>query len=110
MKLSPPIARAIGEATERLVDEGRVDVTYEVAMRDVMVSEPVGTFGVEDISGIPWIEIDFPSDLLRAEQHILPRLSETFPESGAAWFSHSQGGDTAWPRNTGSASTSAAPR
>ena len=30
MKLSPPIARAIGEATERLVDEGRVDVTYEV--------------------------------------------------------------------------------
>ncbi|MCP5373228.1 MAG: phosphocholine cytidylyltransferase family protein [Hyphomicrobiales bacterium] len=84
MKLSPDIARAVGEATERCVDQGRLEVTYEVAMREVMLSHPRGTFGVEDITGVPWIEIDFPSDLWRAEQHVLPRLSERYPETGAA--------------------------
>ena len=31
-------------------------------------------FGFEDISGLPWIEIDFPEDVQRAETAVLPNL------------------------------------
>ena len=44
-------------------------------MRKVLVSETLGTFGYEDISDLPWIEIDFPADLMRAQKHIFPRIS-----------------------------------
>ena len=49
-----------------------MEVTYEEAMGAVVRAEPPGTFGYEDISGLPWIEIDFPADLLRAQTIILP--------------------------------------
>ncbi len=74
LTMTPEIAARMADAAQALVDEARMGVTYEVAMRDVLVSEPPGTFGVEDITGIPWIEIDFPADLLRAEKKILPRI------------------------------------
>ena len=32
--------------------------------------------GVEDVSGLPWLEIDFPEDLIRAEQQVLPLIHE----------------------------------
>jgi choline kinase len=76
MRMSPRIAARIADATDDFIDRGVVGVTYEEAMRAVLVSEPPGTFGYEDVSGIPWIEIDYPSDLLRAEKIILPRLQE----------------------------------
>ena len=31
-------------------------------------------FGFEDVTGLPWIEIDFPEDVERAESDILPKL------------------------------------
>ena len=31
-------------------------------------------FGFEDVTGLPWIEIDFPEDVKRAETEVLPRL------------------------------------
>jgi choline kinase len=33
-------------------------------------------FGVEDVTGLPWIELDFPEDLGRARNEILPRIRE----------------------------------
>ncbi len=36
------------------------------------------------MTGLPWIEIDFPSDLLRAERTILPRLSRAVTEDEEA--------------------------
>ncbi len=77
MKMSPDIAHKVADACDVLMDEARLEVTYEEAMRAVIKNEPPGTFGFEDITDIPWIEIDFPADLLRAEKHILPRLSES---------------------------------
>jgi choline kinase len=47
----------------------------------VLKSEPAGTFAYEDITGIPWIEIDFPSDLLRAEKIVYPLVSEFDPDA-----------------------------
>ena len=51
---------------------GRADVIYEQAMRDVILA--ADAFGFEDVTGLPWIEIDFPEDLERAHGEILPRL------------------------------------
>ncbi|MDP6786377.1 MAG: phosphocholine cytidylyltransferase family protein [Rhodospirillales bacterium] len=74
LRLSPRVAARVADATETYIERGEIGVTYEEAVRDVLVDEPPGTFGYEDITGIPWIEIDFPSDLLRAEKQILPRI------------------------------------
>lgn len=35
---------------------------------------PHGTFAFEDITGIPWIEIDFAAEIERARNEILPRI------------------------------------
>jgi len=32
--------------------------------------------GYEKVGGQPWIEIDFPGDVARAEREILPRITE----------------------------------
>jgi choline kinase len=57
------------------VDEGRTNVEYEEAIRDLILSEPE-RFGAEDISDLPWTEIDFDADVLRALNEILPQLEE----------------------------------
>lgn len=80
LRMSPGIAAKVAASTRAYIDDGKLDVTYEEAMRDVLVSEPAGTFGYEDITGIPWIEIDYPSDLLRAEKIILPLVTEFVSE------------------------------
>jgi len=75
MRMTPEIATKVGKATEAFIDEARLELTYEEAIRRVVVSEPPGTFGIEDITGIPWIEIDFPEDLELAKTEILPKLA-----------------------------------
>ncbi len=49
---------------------------YDEALRDLLLSEPPGTFGFEDVTGLPWIEIDFVEDVERARAQVLPRLVE----------------------------------
>ena len=73
-RFSPAVAAKIAVALERYVEAGRLDDMYEDAFRDVLLEEAPGTFGVEDITGLPWVEIDFPEDLARAEREIFPRL------------------------------------
>ena len=68
------IAAKIAQATARIVEAGRRDAIYEDAFREVVVAEPPGSFGVEDITGLPWVEIDFPEDLEKAETEVLPSL------------------------------------
>ncbi len=74
-RFSPEIAaKTIGEA-ERIIASGRRDTIYEDAMRNILIDEPPGSFGVEDITGLPWVEIDFPEDLERAHREIFPSLA-----------------------------------
>ena len=68
------VAAKIARAAARIVAAGRRDALYEDAFRDVVVAEPPGTFGVEDVTGLPWVEIDFPEDLEKAESEIYSRL------------------------------------
>jgi choline kinase len=74
LKLTPEMARRVPGAAEPYIRKAESGVIYEPSFRDLLLSEPEGSFGVEDITGLPWIEIDFEEDLVRAESEILPRL------------------------------------
>ena len=63
------------DATSAYVEAGQAMLAYEPAMREVMLSSDT-RFAIEDVSDLPWIEIDFPEDLERAGREILPRLVE----------------------------------
>jgi choline kinase len=73
-RLSEETAGALVTAAGRLIEAGRDGEYFEEALRDVLIASPAGTFGVEDVSGLPWIEIDFPADVERAERAVLPLL------------------------------------
>ncbi|MGZ9106647.1 MAG: hypothetical protein ACXW3M_12765 [Rhodoplanes sp.] len=62
--------------TERFLVADRHEEPYEPAVREMLLSGPPDRFGVEDITGLPWIEIDTPEDLRRAREKILPALGE----------------------------------
>ena len=57
------------------VADGRREQPHEEALRDLALAGDV-QIGVEDITGLPWLEIDFPEDLVRAQQKILPLIDD----------------------------------
>ncbi len=59
--------------------EGLDDAPHEEALRNVLLADP-GSFGFEDVTGLPWIEIDFPEDVVRAKGEILPAIRKDFPD------------------------------
>ena len=80
-RFSPEIAaQTIGEA-QRIVAARQREAIYEDAIRNVLLDAPSGSFGVEDITGLPWVEIDFPEDLERAHREVFPSLAG--PEAAA---------------------------
>ena len=48
---------------------------YEEAIRDLILEGPQ-RFGAEDVGDLPWTEIDFPDDVVRAREIILPQLTD----------------------------------
>lgn len=74
MKVSPETGPLIAASLENYIEGGQLMSTYEEAIRDVIVGGPTGVFAIVDISDLDWIEIDFPEDLERAREVILPKL------------------------------------
>jgi choline kinase len=72
-RFSAETAARLALAIQQYVDRGRVDVIYEKPIQDVIL-QAADLFGFEDVTGLPWIEIDFPEDLRRAHTEVLPRL------------------------------------
>ena len=68
-------AQRLARATEDYVTNRRREEPYEEVIRDLLLQTPE-QFGYEDITGFPWIEIDFPEDLQRAQKDILPKLKK----------------------------------
>jgi choline kinase len=66
-------ARRLTEIVAAYVARGASDMPHEEAVRDLL-RERDHAFDVADVTGLPWIEIDFPNDMARAEQEILPEL------------------------------------
>ena len=74
-RISPETARALAERADAYVADGRAHMEYEEPLRDVMLAG--GSFGFEDVTGLPWTEIDFSEDVRRATDEVLPQLLET---------------------------------
>jgi choline kinase len=66
-------ARRLAEIAAGYVARGASDMPHEEAVRD-LIRERDHAFDVADVTGLPWIEIDFPKDVARAEREILPEL------------------------------------
>lgn len=58
---------------EDYLDRQQRDAPHEELIRDCLLEYPQ-RFSFEDITGLPWLEIDFPEDIIRAERDILPRI------------------------------------
>ena len=72
-KFSPMMAALLADRCERRMAEGQASTEYEEAIRDLIL-ENGNAFHACDVSDLPWTEIDFPEDLARAREEILPRL------------------------------------
>ena len=72
-RFTPAAAAELAGRTEDYVANGRRALEYEEPIRDMMQAAPPGLFGYEDITGLPWTEIDFPEDVAKASG-LLPRL------------------------------------
>ena len=78
-KLGEATARRLVAATRRYIETGQTGEYYDEALRDLLIADPPGRFGFEDVTGLPWTEIDFPADLARAQDVVLPRLEPAAP-------------------------------
>jgi choline kinase len=73
LRLSGQDAPKLLKSVEQRMTQGLLDMEYEDALRAFFQSTPVG---VEKIGGLSWTEIDFPEDVVHAQNDVLPKLSE----------------------------------
>jgi len=66
-------ARRLAALVAGYVDSGRAHMPHEEALRD-FIREGSHAMEVADITGAPWIEIDYAADVARATQEVLPQL------------------------------------
>ena len=78
-RLGPEYAAVISAECARFNAEGLGDAPHEEALRNVLLQHP-HRFGFEDVSGLPWIEIDFPEDVVRANTEVLPAIRRDYPK------------------------------
>jgi choline kinase len=74
-RFSAAVARELADRSEDYVVTGRRMMEYEEPIRDMIIASAADRFGYEDISGLPWTEIDFPADVVKARA----LLSELLP-------------------------------
>lgn len=72
-KFDSATGSCLGERIDAYLAKNENDTPYEEAIRDCILMRP-DRFGYEDISGLAWIEIDFPEDIIRARDEILPNI------------------------------------
>jgi len=73
-------ARRLAEIVKDYVDSGRANMPHEEAVRDLLLEslqQRSHQFDTADVTGAPWIEIDFPGDVERAATEVLPQLLPT---------------------------------
>ena len=73
LRVSRQDVPSVFKSVEQCINQGFMDMEYEDALCGFFVSTPVG---VEKIGDLPWIEIDFPEDVERAQNHVFPKLAE----------------------------------
>jgi choline kinase len=72
-RLAPAGACRLAELVADYVARDCGHMPHEEAVRDLL-RERSQEFEVTDVTGAPWIEIDFPTDVVRAAHEVLPQL------------------------------------
>ena len=70
-KIAPADVPLLIEETRRRSTGERRKESYDEVLRALVLA---GRFGFEDVTGLPWTEIDFPEDIEQAEKKILPAI------------------------------------
>ena len=71
----PEMAQRLANGARDLVESGARAIEYEEPIRALIRSDAQGdAFGFEDVTGLPWTEIDFMEDVEKA-QRLLPELA-----------------------------------
>jgi choline kinase len=70
-KLDDLAAQRLQELLEQWIASGRDDEEYEEAFR---VLFKACVFGYELVGDLPWTEVDFPEDIIKAEQTVWPQI------------------------------------
>jgi len=78
-RFGPDCAAALADRCARYDTEGLADAPHEEVLRDELLARPAD-FGFEDVTGLPWIEIDFPEDVVRAAEQVLPAIRTHYPD------------------------------
>ena len=73
-RFTPQTAAELADRADAYVNSGRRGMEYEEPIRDMMMQSAPERFGFEDVTGLPWTEIDFPEDVLKATA-LLPELA-----------------------------------
>lgn len=71
-RFSAQAAKTFKHHISEYIQRGDLDADYEPALQSMLSEEH---FGYEDITGLPWIEIDFPEDIEKAREEIYPAIS-----------------------------------
>ena len=66
-------ANELSDEEQRMADW--IDAHAEECIRDLLLANPAD-FAYEDITGLRWIEIDFPEDIIRARTMVLPHMQQ----------------------------------
>jgi choline kinase len=69
-------ARRLAQIVQGYVERSQSSMPHEEAVRDLLL-ESGHRFDIADVTGAPWIEIDFPNDVLRARDEVLPELQRS---------------------------------
>lgn len=73
-RFSPRMSAALAERCDAYVRGGRTDLEYEEAIRQLVLAYPE-RFTAVDVTDLPWTEIDFDADVVRAGREVLPELT-----------------------------------
>lgn len=75
-KVAPDDVPLLASETRLRADgtEAQRKESYDEVLRALVVA---GHFGYEDVTGLPWIEIDFPQDIERARREVLPLIDSS---------------------------------
>ena len=74
-KFDGNVAVKIAQVCEGYKTEGLLDAPHEEALRDILLALPKA-FACEDVTGLPWLEVDFPEDVERAIKQVLPAIRQ----------------------------------
>jgi len=74
LRMSRDTAAAVGDAATRIAAAGGEQAWLATAVNEVDSERP---FSCLDVEGWPWVEIDFPEDLVRARGEVLAAVSGT---------------------------------